>query len=45
MVKHHLIKPFQTKKILFTPLSNINDYYCMRVELYGRKALEKVFGE
>ncbi|XP_078381896.1 uncharacterized protein LOC144664624 [Oculina patagonica] len=41
MVKHHLIKPIQTKKIIFIPKSKISNYYCMRVELYGRKTVVK----
>ena len=44
MVKHHLIKPIQTNKIIFIPVADLSEYYCMRVELYGRKALEKGLG-
>ncbi|KAJ7371458.1 hypothetical protein OS493_025357 [Desmophyllum pertusum] len=41
MVKHHLIKPIQSRKIIFNSISTKNkEYICMRVELYGRKTVQ-----
>ena len=45
MIKHHLMKPVRATEISFIPLTKSSDNFCMRVELYGRKVVEKSSGE
>ena len=44
MIKHHLMKPIRATGISFVPLTKLSES-CMRVELYGRKVVEKSSGE
>ena len=45
MIKHHLMKPIRATGISFVPQTKLADNYGMRVELYGRKVVEKSSGE
>ena len=45
MIKHHLMKPIRATGISFVSQTKLADNYGMRVELYGRKVVEKSSGE
>ena len=45
MIKHHLMKPITATEISFSPLTESSNNFGMRVELYGRKVVEKSSGE